>query len=54
VQRLAGAHYKVSQQLAEVQREQFNPTLEAARNQLQLIGQKRDPEEFASNDSTVF
>jgi len=45
---LAGTQFKVMQQLAGVQREQFQQAVEAARNQMQLIGQKRDPQEIAS------
>ncbi len=45
---LAGTQFKIMQQLAGVQREQFKQAVETARNQMQLIGQKREPNELAS------
>jgi len=50
---LAGTQFKVMQQLAGVQREQFQQAVEAARNQMQLIGQKREPQEFASTQADL-
>ncbi len=48
IQGLAETQFKILQQLANVQREQFNQALEAARDQMRLISQMRDPREFAS------
>jgi predicted nucleic acid-binding protein len=50
---LANTQFKVMQQLAGVQREQFNKAVEAARNQMQLIGQKREPHELASTQADL-
>ncbi|MDQ3773158.1 MAG: phasin family protein [Pseudomonadota bacterium] len=50
---LAGTQLKVMQQLAGVQREQFSQAVEAARNQMQLIGQKREPHELASTQADL-
>ena len=48
VQGLAETQFKILQRLADVQREQFSRALEAARDQLRLVSQVRDPREFAS------
>lgn len=48
IQRLAETQFKILQRLADVQREQFSQALEAARDQLRLVSQVRDPREFAS------
>jgi predicted nucleic acid-binding protein len=48
IQALAETQFKILQRLADVQREQFRQALEAARDQLRLISQVRDPQEFAS------
>jgi hypothetical protein len=50
---LANTQLKVMQELAGVQREQFNQAVEAARNQMQLIGQKREPHELASTQADL-
>ncbi len=50
---LAGTQFKIMQQLAGVQGEQFNQAVEAARNQMQLIGQKREPHELASTQADL-
>jgi hypothetical protein len=48
MQGLAETQFKILQQLANIQRDQFNQALEAARDQLQLISQMRDPRGFAA------
>jgi len=50
---LAGTQFKIMQQLAGVQREQFKQAVETARNQMQLIGQKREPHELASTQADL-
>jgi hypothetical protein len=53
VQKLAETHFKLLQNLADVQREQFDRALEAAREQLQLVCQAKDPREFASAQANL-
>jgi predicted nucleic acid-binding protein len=48
IQALAETQFKILQRLADVQREQFRQALEAARDQLRLISQVRDPQDFAT------
>lgn len=47
VQNMTGVQVNILQRLAEVQQGLLNQTLEAANDQLQLIGQTRDPRQFA-------
>jgi phasin family protein len=47
-QELLGVQYNTAQRLAEVQQGVLNHTIEAANDQLQVIGRVRNPREFAS------
>ncbi|MGH8503401.1 MAG: phasin family protein [Gammaproteobacteria bacterium] len=48
IQGLAETQFKILQRLADVQREQFQQAVAAAREQLRLISQVKDPREYAS------
>jgi len=48
IQGLAETQFKILQRLADVQREQFHQAVAAAREQLRLISQVKDPREYAS------
>jgi phasin family protein len=48
LQGLAGTQAQVVQRLGEVQRGIFNQAVEAANDQLRIMGRTRDPREFAT------
>jgi hypothetical protein len=53
IQGLAETHFKLLQKLADFQRQQFNRALEAARDQLRLVTQAKDPRAWADAQANL-